>query len=233
MKKILVVLLALMLGSGAFAESIYVINDINMENFWQRNGKDEEKVLGTAYKILNKNKISKRIPVFVDNRKVVNAFSYSTDKSVTIFKGLLPYIENDDELAYIISHEIAHSIDFYGGYIKKLAMVANAKSYETKADLKGIDYMVTAGYNPVAAITIGTKIFEEPYYDWGFNYTHPKGSKRVMTMYKYIYKKYPKYLSSDMTNNISYQNFLFAMDNEIKAFHAKEKSRSHIKNGDL
>lgn len=233
MKKILLALLVLMLGTGAFAETVFYAGELNMSNYWQKRYKDEEKVTNVAYKILHDNKVNKRVPVFVASSKVVNAFSNSSDKSITIFKGILPYIDNDDELAYIISHEIAHSIDYYGGYLKKVAMGANAKSYEIKADLKGIDFMVGAGYNPIAAITMATKIFEEPYYDWGFNYSHPKGSKRVMAMYEYIYKKYPKYLNSEMTKSITYQNFLYAMDKDIKAFHSKEKARHHIINGDL
>jgi len=233
MKKFLVVLFALMFGTCTFAESIYVINDRNMSNYWEKKDIDTKNVLTVAYKIINKNKLKKRIPVFVDSSRTVNAYASSNDKQIVVYKGILNYIDNDDELAYILSHEMAHSIDFYGGYMKLLAMKTNSKSYEMKADLKGIDFMVTAGYNPVAAITMGTKIFGEPYYDWGFNYTHPKGSKRVMAMYKYIYKKYPKYLNSEMTQHICYQNFLYAMDKEIKSFHAREKSRSHAINGDL
>ncbi len=67
--------------------------------------------------------------------------------------------------------------------------------------------MVNAGYNPIAAIIVATKIYPEPMWDWGFTSTHPKGSKRVMAMYKYIYKKYPQFLNSDMTHNIYYRNF--------------------------
>ena len=234
MKKILVVLMALMLGTGAFAETLYFETDVNMKNYWEKNGKDEQKVMTVAQKILYANKINKRIPLEVKrNTTTINATSNPYYKTVTMYTGMLPYFDNDDELAYVLSHEIAHSIDSYGGAIKLVAMNVNSKSYEMKADLKGIDYMVTAGYNPVAAIIMGTKLFQEPIWDWGFTSTHPKGSKRVMAMYKYIYKKYPQYLTSEMTKNIVYQNFLLAMDKEIKAFHAKEKSRNHIKNGDL
>lgn len=233
MKKILIVLMALMLGTGAHAEYIRIIQGLNMSNYWEKVNKDEQKVFGIAYKILNANKIDKRVAFFLDSHNVVNACSNPYDRSVTIYKGLLGYIDTDDELAAIISHEIAHSVEAYGGPIKLVAMSTNSKNYELKADLKGIDYMVTAGYNPIAAIIMETKIGREPMWDWGFLSTHPKGSKRVMAMYKYIYKKYPQYLNSEMTKNINYQNFLLAMDKEIKAFQAKEKSRNHIKNGDL
>ena len=68
-------------------------------------------------------------------------------------------------------------------------MSFNSKKYEYKADLKSVDYMVKAGYNPIYAITVGNKIFDEPLWDWGIVYSHPKGSKRLLEMYKYIYKK--------------------------------------------
>lgn len=233
MKKILIVLMALMLGTGAHAEYIRIIQGLNMSNYWEKVNKDEQKVFGIAYKILNANKIDKRVAFFLDSHNVVNACSNPYDRSVTIYKGLLGYIETDDELAAIISHEIAHSIESYGGMMKLAAKRANYKKYEMKADLKGIDYMVNAGYNPIAAIIMQTKIGTEPIWDWGFLSTHPKGSKRVMAMYKYIYKKYPQYLNSEMTKNIVYQNFLFAMEKDINAFHTKEKSRKHMKNGDL
>ena len=142
----------------------------------------------------------------------------------------MPYIKNDDEMAFILSHEIAHSVEAYGGAIKFVAMKCNSKKYEMKSDLKGIDYMVTAGYNPIAAITISNRIFQEPMWDWGFSSSHPKGSKRLIAMYKYIYKKYPQYLTSEMTQSTSYKNFEYAMTRDIKTFQQKEKNRQ-VKNG--
>ena len=103
-------------------------------------------------------------------------------------------MDNDSELAFVLSHEIAHTIEAYGGTMKYIAMTANSKKYEYKADLNGIDYMVKAGYDPIGAITISNKIFAEPVLDWGFFATHPKGSKRLLAMYKYIYVKYNYYL---------------------------------------
>ena len=90
--------------------------------------------------------------------------------------------------------------------------------------------MVMAGYNPIAAITISNRIFQEPMWDWGFSSSHPKGSKRLIAMYKYIYKKYPQYLTSEMTQSTSYKNFEYAMTRDIKTFQQKEKNRQ-VKNG--
>lgn len=88
--------------------------------------------------------------------------------------------------------------------------------------------MVKAGYDPIAAITMGNKIFGEPIWDWGFTYTHPKGSKRLIDMYKYIYVKYPQYINSPLTKTPSYKNFEYAMSKEINAFQQKQK-RKHLK----
>lgn len=236
MKKILILLGVLLIGSCSFAEEILVIKNVNMSNFWRKKGIDEEKVIQVGQRIMISNRIPKRVPIFVDSsKKTINANSNLYDKTVTIYPGMFLYIDNDDELAYVLSHEIAHSVEAYGGMIKYMAMNANSKKYEQKADLNGIDYMVKAGYDPIAAITMGNKIFGEPVWDWGFTYTHPKGSKRLMDMYKYIYVKYPQYLNSPYTQTASYKNFTYSMNKEIKEFQQKQKRRQlkQQENGDL
>lgn len=236
MKKFLVLIGILLIGTCSFAEEIMVIKNVSLNNFWRKKGIDEEKVLQVGQKIMTLNKIPKRVPIFVvANNKNVNANSNLYEKSVTVYSGMFLYIDNDDELAYVLSHEIAHSVEAYGGMIKYMAMKANSKKYEQKADLNGIDYMVKAGYDPIAAITMGNKIFGEPVWDWGFTYTHPKGSKRLIDMYKYIYVKYPQYLNSPYTQTPSYKNFVCSMDKDIREFQQKQQKRrlKQIQNGDL
>ncbi len=233
MKKLLILLGVMLIGACSFAEEVYVIRGVNFGNFWKKKGIDEEKVLSVGQKIMLDNKISKRVPIFVVNNKSVNASANLYDKTVTINSGAFLYIDNDDELAYVLSHEIAHSVDAYGGMIKYMAMGANSKKYEQKADLNGIDYMVKAGYDPIAAITMGNKIFGEPIWDWGCTYLHPKGSKRLIEMYKYIYVKYPQYLNSPLTRTPSYKNFEYAMSKDILEFQLKQKKRRMKQQGDL
>lgn len=225
MKKILLLLGVLLIGSCTFAEEIVVIRGVNMDNFWKKKGIDEQKVILVGQKIMLDNKIAKRVPIWVDNKKTINAYSRTYDKIVIIHEGMFFYIDNDDELAYVLSHEIAHSVEAYGGMMKYMAVNANSKKYEQKADLNGIDYMVKAGYDPIAAITMGNKIFAEPVCDWGFTSTHPKGSKRLMDMYKYIYVKYPNYLNSPLTKSPSYKNFEYSMAKENREFQQKQKRR--------
>jgi Zn-dependent protease with chaperone function len=216
MKKFLVLIFALFVGTSAFAD--VWINETALY-------KNVDKIVTMGNKIIKDNGLKRMNFVYNTSTKIINAGSNPFYKTVTIYAGILPYLDSDDELAYVVAHEISHSIESYGGLIKVVAMKANSKKYEYKADLNAVDYMVKSGYNPIAAIIATGKINPEPLWDWGFTSTHPKGSKRMLALYKYIYVKYPKYLQSDMTKNVVYQNFLNAENFEINKFVQKQKRR--------
>lgn len=227
MKKILVVLGLLVIGLSASADEVLEIEtNLNMKNYWDKTGLAQEKVLSVSEKIINANKLDKHIKVVVDrNLNTINAYATYTDKSVHVFTGILPYFDNDDELAYIISHEIGHCLDFYRGPMSLTNSFFNKKAFEKSADLQSVDLMTKAGYNPIAAITTEKKVLGEHYWDTWIFWSHPKASTRMLYTYKYIYKKYPGFLNSDMTKNVNYQNFLYSSQKEINDFHQKEKFR--------
>lgn len=223
MKKLLILFSAVLIGSAVFANTVFIETGLNKENFWEKTGKQEKIIANIGYRIINANGL-KQAPIEVERTsRIVNAYSMTFNKKVYISSGLIPYIDSDDEMAYILSHELAHSMEAYGGFLKTISISGNSKKYEYKADLKAIDYMVKAGYNPIAAIIVANKLFDEPLWDWGGS--HPKASKRMMKMYEYIYTKYPKYLSSSMTSSINYKNFYNAQKDEIKKFHADLRKR--------
>lgn len=227
MKKVLLILSLFLFCPFVNAAEVVLIHDINKDNFWAKQGIEIDKVLNVSNTIMMSNKIAKRVPIFVEKGKdEINAYSDLNNKSVTVYSGLFNYIDNDDELAYILAHEIAHSVEAYGGFFKYMSMTSNSKKYEEKADLTALDYMVKAGYNPIAAITMGNKIFTEPMWDWDISSTHPKGSKRLMNMYKYIFIKYPNYLNSSMTQLPAYKNFEYALADDIKEFQQKQKKKA-------
>lgn len=227
MKKFLVLVCFLLAGLGAYADFVESATGVNMENFWEKNGKEEEKVINMGGKIINANHLDKRIPIMVlRDKKTINAFSYRYDKTVVVTTGILPYIDNDDELAFLLGHEVAHSLDSYGGVGKWAAMTFNSKQYEYKADKIGVDLMVKAGFNPVAAITLQNKFFPEPPVDFGILTSHPKSSSRIFELYKYIYIKYPWALESDMSQNIHYVNFTYSAEKDINLFKQIEKERA-------
>lgn len=230
MKKLITLLLALMISIGAASAEIYVFEDsVTMTNFWEKNGKETKKVLLVAQKIMSSNKLNKRVPVILDKSTVPNAMTNGMDRRIIVYKGLLPLIDNDDELAFILAHEMAHDMDFYGGFLNYTAMTFNSKKYEVKADTKAVDYMVNAGYDPISAIISINKIAEEPMIDWLAS--HPRGTKRMMNLYKYIYVKYPQALNSPKTSSPYYKNFLYTMNEEIQEFHQDQLKRKKKNEG--
>lgn len=232
MKKFLIVLGVLLIGSLAHAEMFFVESDVNMKNYWEKNGKDEQKVLGVAERIINENKLDKHVAIYVKrNPSTINAFANYSSKSVFVYTGILPYFDNDDELAYVLSHEMGHCLDYYKGPTSVVNIFFNRKAFEKRADLAGIDLMTNAGYNPVAAITTQKKLSGEHAWDTWIFFSHPKASTRMMDMYKYIYKKYPESLNSAMIKDINYQNFLYSSQKEIASFQQKEKLRQ-LRSGD-
>ncbi len=234
MKKFLLILCIVLFGLSVNAEILIDESNVTMDNIWLKLGKREQKINEVGARILNRNQIPKRVSFYLYKSpiKSINAFASYRDKSVNIYPELLNYVDNDDELAAILSHEIAHNIDFYDGFGKLIVMKFNSKAYEYKADEKGIDYMVKAGYNPIAMITVMNKIGGESIFDWGTFTSHPKTSARLMKDYEYIYKKYPNYLNSQMAKNVYYVNWYNTASKDINNFQQKEKRRAE-KRGNL
>ena len=142
---------------------------------------------------------------------------------------MIDYCEDEDELAFVIGHELGHAVSNHviktagtnvaTGVVTSIAeysvdqaidnkwarwgakiaigQTGNAvknklqRGRETDSDLLSIDYVVAAGYNPLAGISIMNKIGENYADFWS---DHPSTDKRVISMYNYIKKKYPEYL---------------------------------------
>lgn len=225
MKKFLWLLIVL-LGLNclpSFAE------EVNMTIEKQR----QEHINEIGFKILNSNKIEKRMVFqYIPNNRSINAGTYYRDRKIVLYRGLYNYIDNDDEYAAILSHEISHGVDYYDGILKGffsfIPTTLASKKYEKKADKRAVDYMVKAGYNPVALIVVMSKTFSQPRYDWFFWVSHPLTSKRMAYIYEYIYTKYPSYLANnEYKNNAYYQNFLItSRANRLKL---QEKIENHDK----
>ena len=197
-------------------------------------------------KIVNTNRIGKRVSFIVKNEKVINATTGLVN-NITVYKGLIEYCEDEDELAFVIGHELGHAarshvLKTYGvnvttgiaGQVLKDKLsekigsrlgrwAANtavdmsteavqnkiSRGQEKDADLLAIDYLVAAGYNPLAGISIMNKI--------GNNYAdfwsdHPSTDKRVISMYNYVKQKYPRFLDEGY-DSYSYKQ---ALANYIK-----------------
>lgn len=223
MKKFLILMVLSFIALPAFAteESLVSLT------------KQQKVINEVGFRILNANKIETRTNFYYKpTTKVVNAWSRMTDRQITVTKGILAYIDSDDELAALLSHEISHSVDSYDGAFKGFFMPVKysfaPKKYETKADKRAVDYMVNAGYNPVAIIVLFNKLMTQTRYDWYL--THPLSSIRMATVYEYIYRKYPAYLANNKyANNIYYQNFLLTSQNNRQKLQKSVQTNSKKK----
>lgn len=210
MKKILCTLLVLF----CFCNSAFALEElIDFTNVTQ----SQKYLSNIGFKILNSNRIDKRIVFYYNYEdRDINAFARNIDKAVVVDKGITPFLDTDDEYAAILCHEIAHQIDFYeGGSFITLLMALSPKKYEIKADKRAVDYMVKAGFNPLALIVVMNKSFGQWAYE---SATHPVTSRRMAYLYEYIYTKYPEYLANnEYKNNVYYQNFLLtSRENRLK-----------------
>ena len=188
-----------------------------------------------GFNILNSNRIEKRMIFMVINRVYTRdrwADVSSVNRTVWIKPTILPYIDSDDELAGILAHQISHGVDTYDGllrgYLSILSYWVAPNKYDLLADKRAVDYMVNAGYNPLAYIVILNKIMQQYRYDIFSN--HTLVTRRMMLIYEYIYHKYPYILAdNEYKDNIYYQNFLLVSRNNRLKLQGKLESGSSKK----
>jgi predicted Zn-dependent protease len=90
----------------------------------------------------------------------VNAFCLPGGK-IAVYTGILPVAENDDQLATVLSHEIAHALAHHSnervarqesGGVNVLLDKAFDRRQESEADHIGVFLMTFAGYQPEEAV---------------------------------------------------------------------------------
>ena len=228
MKKILLCLLMIM--SFCFCQRGFCLDvDVEIDDFKNKQSEVQKKISQIGFHILNANRIEQRMAFYYSKKSTVNAYTDTINRKIVVYKGLFNYIESDDELAGILAHEISHGVDSYNGICRgaftKISYAFVPRKYERLADKRAVDYMVKAGYNPVAFIVIMNKFMGQRRYEI-FN-THPLTSRRMAMVYEYIFTKYPEFLADNKyKDNVYYQNFLLTSTKNRTKFQQKYKSGS-------
>ena len=224
MKKILLLFICLFMSfSNTFAANTgYYISSAEA-------AKIQKEVSKVGIRLLNSNGLKNRTVFFFDANSSRKAYSIHRDRQIIIYRGLYVLLDDEDQLAAVLAHEISHSMDSYDGifrgFFHNLNNLCTPRKYEYKSDKRAVDYMVNAGYNPVALIVVMSKVFPQTRYEWCC--THPLTSRRMMEVYEYIYKKYPEYLvNNPYKENPFYQNFLLTSKENREKFQQKVKSNS-------
>ncbi len=250
MKKILFLLILLVFSAGyvhAMEDSVTedfipeentiqkaVMNDedIVKEKAIIREQTIQGKINDVAFRILNANKIDKRI-IFVYDKTEKKSLLKSADdvvkRQVILYENDIKFISNEDELAGYLSRGIIMALKSYGGIwngsLNAIEVKLAPKIYEIYADKRAVDLMVNAGYHPVGLITYLNKAFPQKRFDM-FSNTNLT-SKRLATIYEYIYTKYPYYLQNNKYfETDSYQNFLLNSQTNRKLLENKIKNKS-------
>ncbi len=201
--------------------------------------------------ILAKNNLPTKITFKVIDTDEVNAFA-NVDKEICVYTGLLKFVENDSELAAVISHEVGHIVNNHvakqnvvgtvaataiynvnmdarlkagANAANNMTMLKMSRTEEYEADITGADLMTKAGYNPLAMVSVLYKI--------SGNYvdvisTHPSGDKRTMYVYDYITYTYPAKVKAGY-NSASYKSFMNYASPIIKARNADPKKLAKFK----
>ena len=201
----------------------------NADSALIRENSIQTRINNVGTKILNSNKFEKRITFVYDvtgKKSILKADKTLTKRQVVVFGEAYKYIESDDELAAYIAREIPAAIRSYkggNGIMSSIKIKAAPKKYELVFDKLAVDYMVTAGSNPLALIPYINKTCPQARQDKisGSNLT----SKRLAYIYEKIYIQYPNFLVNNVyINNEYYQNFLLtSLENRKKVY---EKSKN-------
>ncbi|MDE6138320.1 MAG: hypothetical protein K2F57_02485 [Candidatus Gastranaerophilales bacterium] len=208
-----------------FTPVICEANNLNLDSI----NAIQTRIDSVGTNILNNNKITRRVVFTYDEREKKKKLT--TDKALTkrqiiIYDGLYNSVQTDDELAALISREISTVIKSYdgvwGGTIDSIQVALSSKKFETAADKRAVDFMVNAGYNPLALIVYINKTCPQKRFD-RFS-RHNLTSKRLARIYEYITYKYPQYLeNNEYLNNKYYQNFLLTSIENRKKLEEKIK----------
>ncbi len=221
MKKVFALLVFLVFSSiSVFANESILIKQNNIQTRINK--------IGT--KILNSNKLNKRIVFVYDNESkegLIKGTKPLTKRQVVVYEEIYKYIETDDELASFVAREIAaayRSYDgFASGWLSAVKIKAAPKKYELVFDKMAVDYMVKAGYNPIGMITFINKTCPQKRGDTfsSKNLT----SKRLAYVYERIYTNYPAFLENNVyLYNDYYQNFLLTSQENRRKFEEKVRS---------
>lgn len=187
-----------------------------------------DRVSVVGKQIVSKNSLPATITFKVVNGAADNSTA-ATTKVIQVSSTDLTYTGNDNEVAYVVAHELGNVInDSLGkkkvrGMLKDTvisnlssdSMVATAlnSSYASNAesmamakesDVMGTDLVINAGYNPLAGIVVLTKM---PGSSMEILQGKPANSERAMYIYDYLTYNFPAKIKAGYGCN-EYRAFL-------------------------
>jgi metalloendopeptidase OMA1, mitochondrial len=138
--------------------------------------------------------------VAVVRDRQANAFCLPAGK-IVVFTGILPIAANDDQLATVLSHEIAHALAHHAserialeqrqgtGILATLQNLSHSRQQELEADHIGVFLMTFAGYRPEEAVRFWERMQEATGQGRQvppFLSDHPSDRERIQRMQQWV-----------------------------------------------
>ena len=225
MKKLFGILLCFVLSAaGAFAASY------NTSTNWF-DTKNVSHLNTIGQNIIKANKMPSTVTFKVTDNVDMNASNTNTTQYVYIYSGDLKYVENDNELAAVVAHEIGHLVN--GHYtkssllngaissfnpttsseksaatvdlLKAISSSKVSKDNQKEADITAVDLMMSAKYNPLALISVVYK--SDIAKNGGLLDSDLSCEERIMNIYDYANYNYPEQVKANYKTD-SYQQAL-------------------------
>jgi predicted Zn-dependent protease len=132
----------------------------------------------------------------IEDRQI-NAFCLPGGK-IAVYTGILPVAQNDDQVATVLSHEVAHALAHHSnervtlqesGRVGVLTQKAFSRQQEAEADHIGVFLMTFAGYDPEEAIRFWVRMSEANQAGGRIPEIlsdHPSDAERVRAMQQWV-----------------------------------------------
>ena len=244
MKKIFTLMLfSLLACMPAFFAVAYAASYNTSTNWFDSKNVSHLNTIGQN--IIKANKMPSTVTFKVTDNQNMNSEATYT-QTVYIYAGDLKYVENDNELAAVVAHEIGHLINGHTakssifdsllssvnpntktengsatvGLIKTISSNKVNKDNEKEADITAVDLLMTAGYNPLALISVVYKSdFTEA---GGLLDSNLSCEERIMNIYDYANYNYPEKVKANYKTD-SYQSALNLIYANLKIRKADSK----------
>jgi len=212
------------------------------------------RVNNIGQKILKANGLPDTITFKVSDDETINAYA-NIYKEVYVYRGLLEYVQSDDELAGVIAHELGHIVNAHCAKqsvinvistalqpttqneklnltlqaAQQLSLLKVSRNDEYEADRTAVDLLVKAGINPLSTISVLNKICGN-YFD--LLQTHPSGEKRLLSIYDYTNYNYPQIIKAGYKEE-SYNKALLVINNTLEKRNKSEKKLAKVEKEQL
>lgn len=145
------------------------------------NPADQQQVLGVISRLLDAagDPDGWNVTILSDGAEV-NAAA-APGKQLFVWTGLIESVNDDEELAAVLAHEIGH---VFAGHVNQIDIGSRyAEASELQADIVGLDLMARSGYDPKKALTFWRRIARSGASrrksDAGYFSLHPTTEQRI------------------------------------------------------